>query len=58
LRTNLETAIVVLKKHREALAWADYEVAFDLVMQLGLDPAAEARRPAASDKKDSAHEQS
>lgn len=49
---------MVLKKHREALAWADYEVAFDLVMQLGLDPAAEARRPAASDKKDSAHEQS
>jgi sulfur carrier protein ThiS len=36
--TNLECAVIVLAKHREARAWADLTVAQDLLTQLGLDP--------------------
>lgn len=37
--TNLETAVAVLERHREARRWDDRDVAADLLAQLGLDPA-------------------
>lgn len=40
---NLECAIAVLAKHREARQWADDVVAADLVAQLGLDPQGNAK---------------
>lgn len=39
--TNLETAVAILAKHREARQWTDEAVAADLLAQLGLDAAAE-----------------
>lgn len=39
--TNLECAVAVLTKHREARQWTDEAVAADLLAQLGLDAAAE-----------------
>jgi len=44
--TNLECALAVLVKHREARAWADEAVALDLLAQFGLDAAAEAANAA------------
>jgi hypothetical protein len=41
--TNLEAAEAVLAAHREARQWTDAAVAADLVAQLGLDPAGEAK---------------
>lgn len=40
--TNLECAILVLEKHREARQWTDNAVAVELLAQLGLDAAGEA----------------
>jgi hypothetical protein len=39
--TNLECAIAALEAHREARLWTDEAVAADLMVRLGLDPAAE-----------------
>lgn len=44
--TNLECALAVLVKHREARGWQDEAVALDLLAQLGLDAAAEAANAA------------
>jgi len=43
MTTNLECAVSVLSGHREARQWTDEAVAADLVAQLGLDPAGEAK---------------
>ena len=43
MTTNLECVIAVLAGHREARQWTDEAVAADLVAQLGLDPAGEAK---------------
>jgi hypothetical protein len=40
---NLECAVAVLSSHREARQWADEAVAADLLDQLGLDAAGEAK---------------
>jgi hypothetical protein len=39
---NTECVVAVLARHRAARQWADDAVAADLLVQLGLDPAAEA----------------
>jgi hypothetical protein len=44
--TNLECAIAVLTRHREARRWADEAVAADLLARLGLDPAGDAAHAA------------
>ena len=44
--TNLECAIAVLAKQREARRWTDEAVALDLLAQLGLDVAGEAKNAA------------
>lgn len=44
--TNLECAIAVLASHRDARRWTDEAVALDLLAQLGLDAAGEAKNPA------------
>jgi hypothetical protein len=36
--TNIEMAIAILAKHREARMWADDVVAADMLAQLGVDP--------------------
>ncbi len=41
--TNLECTVAVLAKHREARQWTDEAVAAELVAQLGLDPAGDAK---------------
>lgn len=43
---NLTCAIGILAKHREARHWTDEDVAADLVAQLGLDPAGDAKNAA------------
>jgi hypothetical protein len=47
MTTNSECAINVLKTHREARGWTDQAVTADLLVQLGLDPAAEAKNAVA-----------
>lgn len=37
--TNLELAVAILAKHREARRWADEAVAVDMLAQFGVDPA-------------------
>lgn len=44
--TNLECVIAVLASHREARRWTDEAVAHDLLAQLGLDAAGEAKNAA------------
>lgn len=41
--TNLECVVAVLASHREARGWTDEAVALDLLAQLGLDSAGEAK---------------
>lgn len=44
--TNLEAAVAVLTKHREARQWSDEAVAADLLTQLGLDAPGDAKNAA------------
>jgi hypothetical protein len=44
--TNLECAVLVLASHREGRKWTDEAVSADLLAQLGLDPAGEAKNAA------------
>jgi hypothetical protein len=44
--TNLQAITAILAAHREARRWTDDAVAADLVAQLGLDPAADAKNAA------------
>lgn len=46
MTTNAECAVAVLASHREARKWSDEAVALDLLTQLGLDPAGEAKNAA------------
>jgi hypothetical protein len=44
--TNLQAVIAILAAHREGRKWTDEAVAADLVAQLGLDPAGDAKNAA------------
>lgn len=46
MTTNLECVVNVLAAHREARHWTDEAAAADVVAQLGLDPAGEAKNAA------------